>query len=258
MPQKTLLVKKNLETLTIQLNRPAKKNALNPALLHELNLAFDDAEMDSQCRMIILEGHPELFCSGMDLQEIALASNPQITRDWTNLYMHTLKRFSTTSKIVVANIDGKVFAGGIGLVAASDWVIATPRSQFKLTETLWGLLPAMIAPYLIRKIGYQKTFSMSLTCRTVAAQEAHSLHLVDVLTETPKNAIDDLLRRINRLEESTIKELKTYFQKMWTIDQATETIAIDTINRLLQQPTTQSKIRNFFDNRNSHVTSEAE
>lgn len=245
MTYETLVVTKTGSKMTIQLNRPSQKNALNAAILQELNKALDDAESHSSCRMIVLQGNPELFCSGMDLQEIALAANKQNTRDWTQLYMHTLKRLSTTPKVVVAHIDGKVLAGGIGLVVASDWVVATARSQFKLTEALWGLVPAMVAPFLIRKIGYQSAFSMALTCRTVTAQEAQALHLVDELSEQPQEALENLLRRISRIDEPSIGELKSYFQKMWAIDQATETFAVDTINRLLQKTTVQDKIHNF-------------
>lgn len=249
MPFNELAVKESENSITITLKRLPHKNAINTNMLQELNLVLDDAEKKQNCRLIILEGQPEVFCNGMDFEEMAKqASLSTAFQLWTSLYMSTLKRLATIPKITIANVDGSVLAGGVGLVAATDLVIATHRSTFKLSEALWGLIPAMVAPYLIRRIGFQKAYTLSLTCQTLPAQEAYTLHLVDMLTETPDEAIQEILRRILRLECKTIGNIKAYFRKLWIIDENIEDTAVKTTSSLLVDSQVQIKIKNFIEN----------
>ena len=90
----------------------------------------------------------------------------------TQMYMDTLRRITLFSKVVISCVDGQVLAGGVGLVACSDLVIATSKAEFGLSEALWGLLPAMVLPYLIRKVGVQKAYFMTLTTIRISVEEA--------------------------------------------------------------------------------------
>ncbi len=250
MSLETLSLKETNDCITLTLNRVQQKNAINSMMLQELNRILDYAEEKKHCRLIILEGQEGFFCTGMDFQELTKkfpTSDSAGFHHWTSQYMATLKRFATTSKVIVASVDGAVIAGGVGLAAASDLVIATKRSSFKLSEALWGLLPSMVAPYLIRRIGFQKTYALSLTCQTVEAQEAHSFHLIDVLTDNPHEAIQEILRRVSRLEITTVSNLKAYFRKLWIINESMENAAVDMTTTLLSDPIAQAKIMDFIE-----------
>jgi polyketide biosynthesis enoyl-CoA hydratase PksH len=248
MLYKTLLVKETSDSMTLTLNRMDHQNSINIALLNEINFALDAAEEKLSCRVVILEGQEGLFCTGMDFKEMyPLLEDPEKIRAWTTLYMSTLKRFTITSKIIISKVNGKVIAGGMGLVAASDFVIATPNSTFKLTEALWGLMPAMVAPFLIRRVGTHQAYKMALTCQTMTATQASELHLIDELNDQPDETINQLLQRFIRLDNHIVQELKVYFKKMWIITESMEKTAIDTTTHFLMIPEVKKKIQNFVE-----------
>jgi polyketide biosynthesis enoyl-CoA hydratase PksH len=248
-----LLVRHAPNSLHITLNRPEANNALNSALLQELNHALDEAEATPGCCAIILSGQSGTFCSGMDLHEVISSPTQAITQtdsDAQHDFMSTLKRLSQINRITLAYIDGKVTAGGVGLAAACDLVIATPRSQFTLSEALWGLIPACVSPFLIRRVGYHQAYRMALTTETLSAEQAHSKGLVDDLTEQPQETLRRHLLRLRRLQPDTIAQTKAFFQKMWFVNEATEQHAVSTINQLVQEPHIQENIRNFLEHGN--------
>jgi polyketide biosynthesis enoyl-CoA hydratase PksH len=242
----TLFVHEKEDSITLTFNRLEKQNSINTDLLEEINDALDLAESNPKCLLVILKGQAGTFCTGMDFQEVIGMSSSHEIHDWTSKYMELLKRLTLMPKIIVSLVDGKALAGGLGLVAASDWVIATEDSTFKLTEALWGLLPAMVAPYLIRRIGFHPAYSMALSCRTISAREAMQLHLVDEINEEMESAYSHLTRRFGRLELSTIKRLKDYFRSVWLIDNEMESRAIEVTTRLLQDSGIRENIHDFI------------
>ena len=93
-------------------------------------------------------------------------------------------------------------AGGVGLVAACDLAVAGPAATFTLSETLWGLLPAMVMPFLVRRVGPQRAFRLTLSAETIDASEAHRIGMVDELAENPEVKLRALERRLSRLHPS--------------------------------------------------------
>jgi polyketide biosynthesis enoyl-CoA hydratase PksH len=250
MEFETLLIKKTPQCLTITLNRPQALNSINSAILHELNSALDIAMADHNCRMIVLKGQKEFFCSGMDFTDLITIESSvdrEQVHNWSKLYMTTLKRFSTIPKVVVAFVEGKAIAGGVGLAAACDLVVSEEKAQFKLSEALWGLLPAMITPFIMRRIGYQKMYSLTLTAQTISAKDAQLIGLVDVVSSNSQKEIDELLRRISRIDETTLHEMKSFFKKMWFVSEDMETLSIETTTELFLSPKVQSNIRHFLE-----------
>lgn len=252
MSFKTLIVNELPHSITLTLNRLEQNNSLNTLMLQEINSVMDIADKNQACRAIVIKSQQGVFCTGMDLTEIAQINcdkDRHKIKAWTGLYMATLKRIAACSKVVIAQVDGKVVAGGMGLVAACDIALATESSEFKLSEALWGLLPAMIAPYLIRRMGFQKTYLLALTTKTITAKEAQACQLIDVIDVTPEEYLKDIFRRLDRVNEETVLELKSYFRKMWIITEEMEAAAIEKTTELLCQPKIQENIRNFIKSR---------
>ncbi|HEX2925742.1 MAG TPA: enoyl-CoA hydratase-related protein [Ruminiclostridium sp.] len=247
MDFRTLLVEENQGVINVIFNRPAEKNSINIEMLSDINKVLDYAEKNNECKMIVLQGSDNYFCSGMDFKEFSQSSEAHQGERRADPYMQTIKRFSLIPKIVVSKVDGKVTAGGVGFVAASDYVVATECSQFSLPEALWGLLPAMVLPYLIRRVGFQKAYSMTLTTQSISAEEAYSIHLVDNLTKNPDQAIHRLWLRLRIINESTLKYMKEYFRKLWIINNSVEDEAVRMISTLLSDPKTQENIKNFVE-----------
>lgn len=233
----TLQVKRSPRIMGLMINRPEQQNSINATLIDDFHRALDRAEADPECRLVVLEGANGVFCTGMDFAEVAAeaaAANHEGMR--SAKYIELIDRFTSVPKVVVAKIDGRVTAGGVGLVAASDLVVASPRSQFSLSEALWGLLPCCVLPYLIRRIGFQPAYRMTLTTQAVSAQEALAFHLVDEVANDLDDAIRRWMLRVGRLEEETLRELKQYFRQMWKISAETEEFAVSEITRLVSKP----------------------
>lgn len=251
MEYETLLVKESIGGLTITINRPGQKNALNYTLLREINRVLDRTEENPEYRIVVLQGQPGIFCTGQDFEEVtrvAAAENRQESIN-SNPYMNTLKRFTQTPRVVISVVDGQATAGGVGFAAASDLVIATSRARFNLSECLWGLLPAIVMPFLIRRVGFQVAYRMALTTMPVPAREAYEIHLVDEINETPQESIRRLWLRLSKLENSTIKYLKQFAGKMWMIDEEMERTAVSETLQRFSDPGTILNIKNFLDHK---------
>lgn len=246
MSQAAVLVQQRPRMWTLTFNRPAQRNAINQALMQGLQQAVTQAEADAECRLIVLQGQGGFFCTGMDFEEAAQGAQVGEVLAGEE-YMALLKRFATSPKMIVAKVEGTVMAGGVGLVAASDFVVASPTSRFGLSEALWGLLPACVTPYLIRRVGFQPAYRMTLTTENITAEEAHRIGLVDTLSDNADDAIRRLLLRVGRLTDETTIEAKRYFRKMWMITNEMEQTAIAELNHLLGTPRVQENIRNYVE-----------
>jgi len=256
MEYKTILVNRMDGGITLTINRPEQQNSINPDLLKEINHVLDLAVNDPLCKIIVLQGQGGVFCTGMDFNEIS-GKHDNFTpgqihenRDSKEVshsrpYLETIKRFTLIPRIVISVVDGRVMAGGVGLAAASDIVIATPRSQFSLSEALWGLLPSMVTPFLIRRVGFQVAYRMTLTTMPIHAREAYEVHLVDEVTEAPEEVLRRYSLRVSRLDEWTLGNLKQYFRKMWIISNQMEDAAVAETDRLSSEPKVVNNIINF-------------
>jgi polyketide biosynthesis enoyl-CoA hydratase PksH len=134
------------------------------------------------------------------------------------------------------------------LVAASDIVIASNAATFGLSEMLFGLLPACVMPFLIKRIGVQKAQWMTLITQGISAERAYEIGLVDEVSDNPSDALRRNLLRLTRLETDTILNLKDYMSKLWIISEQTQKIAVDKITALTASEKVQHNIKNFIQN----------
>lgn len=165
------------------LNRPDVRNALNDTLVHALGAALDELEKDAGCRAVVLGGRGQAFCAGGDLSRMEKAATltPAESKTEASRFARLLYRVHAYPKPVIARVHGAAFAGGMGLVAASDLVVAAEEAEFCLPEVRIGLVPAMISPYVIRAMGEQQARRYILTAERLGAREAHRLGFVHEL-----------------------------------------------------------------------------
>lgn len=184
----TVLVKKNLPSGTIVLNRPDKRNALSRQMLIELAQAFDDLHQERRVRAVILTGAGQAFCAGMDLTEMqATSQQADSLSQWHNdavQYRELIDRMLRFPKPIIAAINGPVVAGGVGLVLASDIVIAADGAKLGLPEPRRGIVAGMVSPLLVFRIGASHAANLLLTARTIEAAEAHRIGLVHELVKS--------------------------------------------------------------------------
>jgi methylglutaconyl-CoA hydratase len=159
---------------TVTLNRPEVHNAFNQTTIAELTHVFERLGGNNQVHAIVLAANGAAFCAGADLnwmKKMATYSHAENLADAMQLAV-MLRTIYACPKPIVASVQGDCYAGGMGLVAASDIVIVAESAQFCLSEVKLGLIPATISPYVIRAIGEQAARRYFLTAERFSAQEA--------------------------------------------------------------------------------------
>lgn len=165
----------------VTLNRPEKRNALNAALVAELQDALARAAGDDAVRVVALGGAGKDFCSGADLaelEEIRERSEEENLEDALRLGRLFLT-MREVSKPVVAVVQGRALAGGAGLATACDLVLAREDAVFGYPEVHLGFVPAMVMTILRRKVGESRAFELVIRGHRVTAVEARELGLVN-------------------------------------------------------------------------------
>ena len=180
-----LLTSLDAGILTLTLNRPAKRNALNAELIEGLHRDLERADLDSQVRVVLVRGAGKDFCAGADLDEL-LASVGQTVEEneAAALRLGSLfQRIRALPKPVLAIVQGRALAGGAGLAGACDLVIAGSSAQLGYPEIQRGFVPAMVMALLRRSVGEKIALDLVLTGRLLSAEEAHRLGLVSRILE---------------------------------------------------------------------------
>jgi methylglutaconyl-CoA hydratase len=164
----------------VWLNRPEVRNAFNDGVIAELTQAFEGFAREPRLRAVVLAGHGKAFCAGADLawmRQMAGYDWAQNHADAT-LLAEMLWVMDSCPVPVVARIHGDCYAGGVGLAAVCDVVLAAEGAQFCLSEARLGLLPATIAPYVVRALGEQAARRYFVSAERFDAAQAQSAGLV--------------------------------------------------------------------------------
>ncbi|HSL48104.1 MAG TPA: enoyl-CoA hydratase-related protein [Candidatus Deferrimicrobiaceae bacterium] len=173
-----------LEELTggvarLTLNRPEARNALNAALLGELEAALRRLEAEPTARVIVLRGAGErAFCAGADLKHVGDRGTTLQARESFGGLARILEHMARMRTPVIAQVHGYALAGGCGLAAGSDIVMAADDAVFGLPEIKVGLLPLIVMAPILRAVGRKRAMLMILSGEPVSASEALEMGLV--------------------------------------------------------------------------------
>jgi polyketide biosynthesis enoyl-CoA hydratase PksH len=124
------------------------------------------------------------------------------------------RRLATGPFVTIAHVRGKANAGGVGFVSACDIVLADETAQFSLSELLFGLYPACVLPFLIRRVGFQKAHYLTLMTQPISAKQACEWGLVDAFEPTSEVLVRRHLQRLRRLSKVAIQRYKTYMSRI--------------------------------------------
>ena len=201
---------------TITLSRPDVRNAFNDEVIGELKAAFEDAGKANDVRCVVLAAEGPAFCAGADLNWMRRMAD--YTRD-ENLadagcladMLHTIY---TCPKPTIARVQGDVFAGGVGLVAACDMAISVDIAAYCLSEVKLGLIPATISPYVIRAMGARASHRYFLTAERFNAAEAHRIGLVHevVMADALDAKLHELTQALVSVSPNAVKACKQLVQ----------------------------------------------
>ena len=217
----------------LQLYRPDANNTINDRLVEECRHALSLCE--GSITVVVLEGMPEVFCFGADFQELRTHAANGGGQDPAPLYDLWLK-LATGPYISIAHVRGKVNAGGVGFAAACDIVLADQTAQFSLSELLFGLFPACVMPFLIRRVGFQRAHYLTLSTQPVSAQQAQAWGLVDACDAASETLLHRHLLRLRRLSKNGIAQYKRYAGKLQDLIVQSRTEAIDANRAVFSDP----------------------
>ncbi len=194
-----ILYDKKGPLLTVTINRPGRRNALNLEAVHELIEAMGRANEDPNVRVVVITGAGDAFCAGADLKE-APEMTPTVAHDVVGLYLDLVRAVRLVAKPVVARVNGVAVGGGCCTALASDIRIASESASFVLAFVNIGISAAdMGATYLLpRLIGYGRAAEILMTGETVDAREAERIGLVNrtVPREQLDAVVDELTERL--------------------------------------------------------------
>ena len=213
MTYETLQVAIDGKLATVTLNRPDVRNAFNEKTINEIALAFDALGRNELVRVIVLAANGPAFCAGGDLNWMkAMAGYTHAENNADAMQLaQMLRTIYLCPKPVVARVHGDCYAGGMGLVAACDVVVAADVANFCLSEVKLGLIPATISPYVIKAMGEQASRRYFLTAERFGAAEAHRIGFAHEVV--PAEAIDakvaEIVKALLGNSPNAVREAKT-------------------------------------------------
>ncbi len=203
MAYKTLLVEHADGVLTVTLQRPEVHNAFNDELISEAIDVFSNVDT-SASRVVVLKGTGKNFCAGADLNwmsRMVSYTRDENVRD-SSLLAKMYALIDECPLPVVGRIQGAAIGGGVGLVSVCDIAIAASNSQFGLSEVKLGILPAVISPYVIGKIGATHARALFLTGERFNAERALRIGLIHRIEESEKELDAALYETVTQLKTS--------------------------------------------------------
>jgi isohexenylglutaconyl-CoA hydratase len=195
--------------LTLTFDRPEARNALTPEMLDALVAGFDEADRDPTVRAFVLRAAGPSFCAGGDfaafsrlIAEAAPADEPDPIVGYNRAYGAVLERLAGLAVPTIAVVAGAAAGGGVGFVAASDFVLARADATFRLPEVTLGLPPAQVAPFVADRIGRVRALQLMLTTETLDAEGALRCGLVDRVAPNDAELAAELARTVAALERA--------------------------------------------------------
>ena len=198
---------------TVTLSRPEVRNAFNDEVIAELTQAFNELGQNDAVRVIVLAAEGPAFCAGADLnwmRRMADYTHAENLADAAQL-AEMLRVIYTCPKPTVARIQGDVYAGGMGLVAACDMAVSVDTANYCLSEVKLGLYPATISPYVIRAMGARAAHRYFLTAERFDAAEALRVGFVHAVVAAGQldDKVAELTKALVSASPNAMKACKT-------------------------------------------------
>ena len=254
MNYETITLTKDATIAHLTLNRPQVHNAINDTMIQEITQAVTLLNNDPSIRILILAGEGKSFCGGADLnwmKSMVDYSMEENLRDSRTLQ----KMFNTlyySPKFLIGKITGHAFGGGLGLVAVCDLALAHPDLIFAFSETKLGLVPAVISPYVIQRIGPTHARHLFMTGERFTTDYAHQIGLIDQIISSKE--MDVTLQKYIAEIHTSAPQAVTEAKKLITLHQELSSqnfqeATIETIARLRISPEGQEGTLAFLEKR---------
>ena len=216
----------NRNWITLWLNRPQKRNALSEDLIIEIDKTLDFVKKDSSVRGLIFRGKGNVFCAGADLkwmQDIAYQKDNAKNKamKMSMKFGNIFNKISEIPKITISVVDGHCMAGAVGIACATDFLVSTADAKYALTETRIGLTPAQIAPYILKKAGFNSGKKLMLLGDVLNGNDAFLMGMVDYVVKDRKdldNKILEIMQKVEKCSPNAIAVTKNLINLNYNID----------------------------------------
>lgn len=230
-------------------------NAFDEAMIAELDAAFAQLAADDSVRVVVLAGAGKHFSAGADLQWMQRASTA--TPEWNladaRRFAAMLARINQCPKPTIARVQGAALGGGVGLACACDIAIAADNASFAVSEARFGILPAVIGPYLVNAVGPRQARRLALTATRIDAAQALAIGLVQqiVAADGLDAAVDAMAAELLAGGPHAQFEIKQLFGRLQVGPVSTETIELtaQTISRVRGTAQARQGFAAFLDKR---------
>jgi methylglutaconyl-CoA hydratase len=252
---KTLETNIKSSVAEIILNRPEVRNALNDLMIRELNVVFSQLTANPEIRAIVIHGKGKAFCAGADLNWMKSTAgfNKEQTFEDSSRLATLLQKIYFNTKPTIAVVHGSVMGGANGIAAACDFAVAEENTVFAFSEVKLGIIPAMISPYIVKRIGEFPAKELMLTGRKFTAAEAEKFGLINKSLPQEKipEYISTLLNEIFSAGSNAVSASKNLISKVSeseNIEQITN-FTIEEITRVRSSAEGQEGMNAFFEKR---------
>jgi len=236
----------------VEMARAEVFNAFDEAMIGELAEVFEKLPADPAVRAIVLSGQGKAFSAGADLQWMKRAS--EATHEWNladaRRFAAMLQRIESCPKPTIARVHGVALGGGVGLVCACDIAVASDEAQFAVSEAKFGILPAVIGPYLTNAVGKRHAKRLALTTSRIGAEEAHRIGLVHAVAPPDglDAAVDAIVADLVRSGPQALAEVKQLFGQLHVgpVTQEVRELTAQTISRVRMTDEAREGFAAFF------------
>lgn len=191
-----------------------KANSFTSNMLKELHFELEQAKSQPEIKSILLRSdNPKIFSAGASFDEMLAIDNIDDAIQFFSGFARVIKSMINNTKFIITVVEGKAIGGSVGLVAASDYVVASPKAEFRLSEYAVGIGPFVIAPVIEKKTGKSPLMEMTIDTNYKSAEWALNHNLINFLTQNPSpmEYAKDLCNQINQRSSRAMTELKSMF-----------------------------------------------
>lgn len=201
----------NIAVATVQFGHPAS-NSFPRELLDRLSAEINALSLNKTVSVIVLQSEgSKVFCSGASFDELLAVKNEEQGAEFFSGFAHLLNAMRNCSKLIIGRVQGKAVGGGVGIISACDYVLATPESAIKLSELAIGVGPFVIEPAVSRKIGKAAMAEMTLAAHEwKSAEWALSNKLFSEIhsAENLDNAVANFAQKLSSYNPEALSEMK--------------------------------------------------
>jgi methylglutaconyl-CoA hydratase len=200
--------------LSLTLNRPEKRNALNIPMLELLVSLLHSANGDPAVRAIVIRARGAVFCAGLDLKE---ARQPETSHRSAELIAEMLRALYFSPKVTLAAVQGSAIAGGAGLMSACDLAIATAECRIGYPEVRVGLVAGLVMTFLRRQAGERLARELLLTGESISGEKAEQVGLVTraVPDRMLNDTVEMMLDLVLKGAPGAVEKTKDFLDRLW-------------------------------------------